>query len=66
MLTPGLWDGYSEYSKQLNASRLKVLQSRENSVASIIKEAGDALTKVSKDKKYKDLLGDLLIQVGPM
>lgn len=53
-----------EYSKQLNESRLKVLQARENAVHDLINEAQQGLTSFSKDQqKYKNLLADLLVQV---
>ncbi|KAK9829507.1 hypothetical protein WJX72_006258 [[Myrmecia] bisecta] len=52
-----------EFSKQLNESRLKVLQARENAVQTIVKEAHHTLTGISNDKKqYKALLADLLAQ----
>ncbi|KAL3147417.1 hypothetical protein ABBQ38_014481 [Trebouxia sp. C0009 RCD-2024] len=52
-----------EYSKQLNESRLKVLQARENAVHELINEAQQGLTSFSKDQqKYKGLLADLLVQ----
>eukprot|EP00884_Botryococcus_braunii_P012470 jgi/Botrbrau1/21223/Bobra.39_2s0024.1 len=52
-----------EQSKQVNSSRIKVLQARENSLDSIVKEAAAALGKVAGDKaKYKSLLTDLLVQ----
>lgn len=53
-----------EYSKQLNESRLKVLQAREGSVHNIVKEAHGKLIEYSKDKKqYQSLLTDLTVQV---
>lgn len=53
-----------EYSKQLNESRLKVLQARENAVHDLIHDAQQGLTNFSKDQqKYKSLLTDLLVQV---
>ena len=53
-----------EYSKQLNESRLKVLQARENAVHELINDAQQGLTSFSKDQqKYKTLLADLLVQV---
>lgn len=52
-----------EYSKQLNASRIKVLQTREDVVHSILDEARKKLEDVPKDKKkYEALLTDLLVQ----
>lgn len=53
-----------EYSKQLNESRLKVLQARENAVHDLINDAQHDLSGFSKDQqKYKTLLTDLLVQV---
>ncbi len=55
-----------EYSKQLNESRLKVLQARENAVHELIHDAQQSLAGISKDQqKYKTLLSDLLVQVDP-
>lgn len=52
-----------EYSKQLNESRLKVLQARENAVHDLINDAQQGLSGFSKDQqKYKTLLTDLLVQ----
>lgn len=52
-----------EYSKQLNDSRIKVLQARENAVSGVITEAQTYLGKIADDKKlYKALLVDLLVQ----
>lgn len=52
-----------EYSKQLNESRLKVLQARENAVHELIHDAHQSLTGFAKDQqKYKTLLTDLLVQ----
>eukprot|EP00887_Chlorella_sp_A99_P000137 scaffold16.g137.t1 len=52
-----------EYSKQLNESRLKVLQAREEAVQSVLREAHDKLAALSKDKgAYQKLLVDLLAQ----
>ena len=53
----------SEYSKQLNDSRIKVLQAREDAVQGIIKEAHNKLGAVTADKKaYRSLLTDLTVQ----
>jgi len=53
-----------EYSKQLNESRLKVLQARENAVHELIHDAQQSLAGTAKDTaKYKTLLTDLLLQV---
>ncbi|KAL6776033.1 ATPVE1 [Auxenochlorella protothecoides x Auxenochlorella symbiontica] len=52
-----------ERSKQLNESRLKVLQAREDAVQTLLTEAHSRLAKLAKDKaKYKALLTELLIQ----
>lgn len=52
-----------EYSKQLNESRLKVLQARENAVHELIHDAQQSLAGIAKDTaKYKTLLTDLLLQ----
>lgn len=52
-----------EYSKQLNASRIKVLQIREDAVQSVLEEAEKKLQGFTTDKaKYKAMLTDLLIQ----
>lgn len=52
-----------DYSKQLNASRIKVLQAREDAVQSVIEEAHSKLAGFSSDgKKYETLLTDLLVQ----
>ncbi len=54
----------SEYSKQLNEMRLKVLAAKEASVQEIITEAKARLRDVSKNpQNYKKLLQDLLVQV---
>ena len=53
-----------EYSKQLNESRLKVLQARENAVHDLVHDAQQGLSSFSEDQqKYKTLLTDLLVQV---
>jgi len=52
-----------EYSKQLNASRIKVLQAQEDAVQGVLREARDALRNISSDKKkYPALLTDILVQ----
>ncbi|PRW33682.1 vacuolar ATP synthase subunit E [Chlorella sorokiniana] len=52
-----------EYSKQLNESRIKVLQAREDAVQTVLHEAFSALAALSNDQaKYKSLLTDLLVQ----
>lgn len=53
----------SEYSKQLNDSRIKVLQAREDAVQAIVKEAHNKLGSLTSDKKaYRSLLTDLTVQ----
>ena len=55
----------SEYSKQLNESRIKVLQAREGSVHSLVKDAHARLLEIAANKKaYRGLLTDLTVQVG--
>ncbi|CAL8471035.1 g10577 [Coccomyxa elongata] len=52
-----------EFSKQLNESRIKVLQAKESSVHGLVKEAHSHLLSLSGNKKqYKSLLTDLTIQ----
>ena len=52
-----------EFSKQLNESRLKVLQAREEAVQAVLREAYAKLAALSSDKAaYKQLLADLLAQ----
>mmetsp|Transcript_7639 Transcript_7639/g.22624 ORF Transcript_7639/g.22624 Transcript_7639/m.22624 type:complete len:236 (-) Transcript_7639:346-1053(-) len=52
-----------EYSKQLNASRIKVLQVREDAVQGVLEEAEAKLQTFSQDKsKYEAMLTDLLVQ----
>ncbi|KAK9845474.1 hypothetical protein WJX81_007411 [Elliptochloris bilobata] len=52
-----------EYSKQLNDSRIKVLQAREDAVQAIVKEAHNKLSTLTADKKaYRSLLTDLTVQ----
>jgi hypothetical protein len=54
-----------EFSKQLNESRLKVLQAREDAVHAVLHEGYERLAALSKDAaKYKQLIADLLVQVG--
>lgn len=56
---------HSEYSKQLNEMRLKVLAAKEAAVQDIITDAKARLRDVSKNPStYKKLLQDLLVQVG--
>lgn len=55
---------HSEYSMQLNASRIKVLQAQDDIVNSMKEAAGNDLLRVSDDKKaYKKLIKDLIVQV---
>ncbi|CAI0408566.1 unnamed protein product [Linum tenue] len=53
----------SEYSMQLNASRIKVLQAQDDVVNSMKESAAKDLLNVSGDDyKYKKLLQDLIVQ----
>ncbi|XP_015897746.1 V-type proton ATPase subunit E [Ziziphus jujuba] len=52
-----------EYSMQLNASRLKVLQAQDDIVNSMKESASNELARVASDKKaYKMLLKALIVQ----
>ncbi|KAM5560742.1 V-type proton ATPase subunit E2 [Rosa sericea] len=52
-----------EYSMQLNASRIKVLQAQDDILTSMKESAGKELVRVSEDKKaYKKLMKDLIVQ----
>ncbi|KAJ6865608.1 V-type proton ATPase subunit E2-like [Populus alba x Populus x berolinensis] len=52
-----------EYSMQLNASRIKVLQAQDDIVNSMKESASKQLLRVSNNKKeYKKLLKDLIVQ----
>jgi hypothetical protein len=54
----------SEYSMQLNASRIKVLQAQDDVVNSMKDVAGKDLLNVSQHHhRYKHLLKDLIVQV---
>lgn len=54
----------SEYSMQLNASRIKVLQAQDEAVSSMKDAAKKAILRVSNDKKvYKKLVKDMIVQV---
>jgi len=54
----------SEYSTQLNASRIKVLQAQDDAVNSMKDAARTALSDISNDKKvYRKLVKDMMIQV---
>ena len=55
---------HSEYSKQLNEMRIKVLAAREAAIQEIVAEAKTKLREVSKNPTtYKKLMTDLLVQV---
>lgn len=52
-----------EYSMQLNASRIKVLQAQDDVVNSMKDSAGKELLRISGEKKaYKRLLSGLIVQ----
>ncbi|KAK1281529.1 V-type proton ATPase subunit E [Acorus calamus] len=52
-----------EYSMQLNASRIKVLQAQDDLVSSMKEAAGKELLHVSQDHhSYKNLLKELIVQ----
>ncbi|RDY01318.1 V-type proton ATPase subunit E, partial [Mucuna pruriens] len=52
-----------EYSTQLNASRIKVLQAQDDAVSSMKDAAKNALLRVSSDKKvYRNLVKDMIVQ----
>lgn len=54
-----------EYSMQLNASRIKVLQAQDDLVNSMKEEAAKELLRVSGDHHhYKRLLKELVVQVS--
>ena len=54
----------SEYSMQLNASRIKVLQAQDDLVNSMKESASKELLRVSKNSDaYQKLLKDLIVQV---
>lgn len=55
---------YSEYSMQLNASRIKVLQAQDDLINSMKEEAAKVLLKVSHNHHpYKHLVKELIVQV---
>jgi len=69
------WDGLcfesqlivccSEYSMQLNASRIKVLQAQDDVISSMKEAASkELLTSNHHDHAYKNLLKDLIVQVS--
>nr|KYP68269.1 V-type proton ATPase subunit E2 [Cajanus cajan] len=52
-----------EYSTQLNASRIKVLQAQDDAINSMKDAARKALLRVSNDKKvYRKLIKDMIVQ----
>lgn len=52
-----------EYSKQLNESRLKVLQAREDAVGLVLKDAQKSLSTLSGNQEgYQELLLNLIVQ----
>lgn len=54
----------SEYSTQLNASRIKVLQAQDDIVTALKDATSKELLRVSQDKNgYKKLLKGLIVQV---
>lgn len=54
----------SEYSMQLNASRIKVLQAQDDVVNKMKESATKELLNVGRDHHvYKNLLKDLIVQV---
>lgn len=56
----------SEYSKQLNDSRIMILQAREDALQGIVKDVQSKLSQYSSNKKkYTSLLTDLILQVCP-
>ena len=57
----------SEYSMQLNASRIKVLQAQDDVISSMKEAASKELLTVSHhhdDHVYRNLLKDLIVQVS--
>ena len=55
----------SDYSKQLNDQRIKVLMAREDSLQDVLVQARLKLRDVSKNQGlYKRLMTDFLVQVG--
>lgn len=54
----------SEYSMQLNASRIKVLQAQDEVVNSMKDDAKKALLHISNDEQvYKKLIKEIIVQV---
>lgn len=57
----------SEYSMQLNACRIKVLQAQDDVVNSMKEAASKELLNVSRDHHvYRRLLKDLIVQVNKL
>lgn len=55
----------SEYSKQLNASRLEVLQAQDDLAMSMLEAAGKELLYITRDHHvYKNLLRIFIVQVS--
>ena len=55
-----------EYSKQLNDSRIMILQAREDALQGIVKDVDSKLAQYATNKKkYTGLLTDLILQVTP-
>lgn len=55
----------SEYSTELNAARIKLLQAQDDVVTGMKESAGDALLRVTKDASaYKRVLKGLIVKVG--
>mgnify|MGYP002775744196 FL=1 len=54
----------SNYSMQLNASRLKVLQAQDDLVRGMRESAEKQLGTVTTSASYKHLLKDLIVQVN--
>lgn len=54
----------SEYSTQLNAARIKVLQAQDDAVGAMKDAAKKGLLRISNDKKvYRKLVKDMIVQV---
>ena len=55
----------SDYSMQLNASRIKVLQAQDDLVTDMLESARKDLLRISRDHQtYKKLLKILIVQVS--
>jgi V-type H+-transporting ATPase subunit E len=57
------WLFNRNYSMQLNASRLKVLQAQDDLVGGMREEAEKQLATVNNTSQYEKLLKDLIVQV---